>query len=551
MNKATNSKKDYTTEEAEQLVADLEALLADDEDTTGSDFWDDSTTDSNVSAYTWKPKADLLPRKHKNLYGVTETSYKIIADELAAGRRHFGVPAANLADSDFEDTKVKAGEAEALTSQHILNWIYDREINNAVLVDSVNIPGLHDNKDTDHILILGNTVLVVDTKSFKEGYHYKLQDRGGSGGGGARLLKHPIVEGKPLAPSRGFQFHCTLSTDALLGLWRRYLIPDANVFGMIYINSFDTRVERNREWFDVPFPVVDREKLYTYLDRLYIHTSAAVDAATGEPAGKMLNGEIIAQIAVAATKGEGADVLDAITRAQVEADTRTSKLTDIQETAAAQQADYWNSTHYHISSSWTIAECEDEDCGARSFKLDEAMRHLHYQGEKTYGIGDDYWLSRNQYTVAADGSQALGKDAKRGSYRFNKLGDLKLHLLTGRMGDEAYSRMLNNMVQRNPNVGPVEFDKGEEFLEKRNSKLRKEYQAGDPLSPRKSSEYANGPLNTVSKLFTSWDEAMDKAVKSSAKKLEKEGQKWKDYEANRDNRDATEARKKRIKSNKH
>lgn len=536
----------------ERLEAELEWLLSDVQIET------DTFTDKEIAAAKersrreaairdWKPTAAILPRAHKNLGGVTDKSYELVKQALEAGQRHFGVPAANIADSDFVNTKDRAGVAEALTSQHILNWIESRQLDNVALIDSVNVPGLHDDKDTDHALIAGSTVVLIDSKAFTPGYYYKLQDRGGNFGGGAKILKQAIIPGEAIADRRGYAEHCYLSTDALLGIWRRYLIAEANIFGMVYINSDNIRVERNREWFDCPFPVVSRESIYTYLDRLYEHVKREKNEA-GENIGTMLNAELIAQVVVAATHGVGVDNEAIIEAAAANADSE-SKLTSIAKTAREENNNYFISHHYHYSQdAWTVYKCSGDGCERRSFKLNEAIRAIHYLGEKTYGIGDDMWFKRNQYVTNEDGSAAGGATGSRGKWRFNVLSDLTTHLDTGRLGEENYKWRLNSMLQWNKNFTQEHFDQAVEYLGTRNKNLKKQYEDKDQLSPELGSGLPHMALNRMSKLYVGWTDTLTEITESSVEKLTAEGEKWKVYEETRSNRNETEDRKKNEKA---
>lgn len=528
---------------ADDEIDDMAAWL---EDTfKAADTGDEAVTadnEANTENDSWTPTAVI----HNTEFvpaGVSKGSHELIHSELKAGRRHFGSPAATIDQSDFEDTKEVAGHAERLTSQHILDWIDSRQIGNAVLVDSVSIPGLSD-KDTDHLLVLGNTVLVVDTKAYASGYNYKFKNKEYFGGPTVVLKAHRrFRDHNGVCRPSSFKHHGGVGMNSILGIWRRYLVEEASVMGAVYINSDDTAVQRNEEWFKV-FPLLDRESLWNYLDRLYHHSKQEVHAENGSKVGKQINLALVSQVIVGATKPSKASLRDFTKQLKSDAAASTPEMQELErELREFGSSDHIPKpgtvhAHYHIAkSSWTMKLCEDCSCELLSFSYEEARKHIHYSGEKWWGIGSDYWVTRNTYAagVTYGGQTFKGGNEGRGKLRYERLGELKLHLLTGRIGKYRYDTMLNNMLHKNPTVGPREFDSGQDFLEQRDTLLRKKYRKQDRLTP--SAEDEQSGLLVVSSLHADWDENLDTIVSESVDMLTEQGHTLNSYQDNRNNRD--------------
>lgn len=119
-----------------------------------------------------------------------DAAYKM----LLHGRRHYGRPAASLTqlDNPVLHGKLpkgwkravldKARQGEETTSAMLLSWMQDKP--DVVLFDSIHIKNgetdvdmetglLDDNGDTDHIIICGTHVLIIDSKAWKGGWKKK------------------------------------------------------------------------------------------------------------------------------------------------------------------------------------------------------------------------------------------------------------------------------------------------------------------------------------------------------------------------------------------
>lgn len=195
---------------------------------------------------------------------------------LEEGRRYFGSAGAGLTHQAYnhrhpQHHKISRGSArigitaERKTSDMLRTWLETHP--NAVLVDSVHIKGFGDTEineetgvieggDTDHVLIIGNHVIIIDTKRWKQKRSYSVSSKG-------EILRST---GKN-RPPRGFTAG-RVNILGSLGIWRRYL-PDADVFGVICINADKTFVKKDKNWYRQPFRVVTGENLLGFLDSRY------------------------------------------------------------------------------------------------------------------------------------------------------------------------------------------------------------------------------------------------------------------------------------------
>lgn len=249
-------------------------------------------------------------RLQNNIPGVTDEAAKVVERMLRDGRRYFGSSGASLtwqafapvdlneANEGINPTLAKVGlEGERSTTAIIREWMADKP--NAVLIDSVHIDtsfkdkndniheedleetldeesGIIDGKDTDHVLIIGNQVILIDTKRWKSKRTYSLSENG-------KVLrtKKPFPGGSVKMRSAVF-------------LWLEYLLPGAAITGVVHVNAEETKVLRNRNWFTQNFRVVELNRFIEYLDSRWKEFSEE-DKTT-------INPNLVAQVAVCAIK---------------------------------------------------------------------------------------------------------------------------------------------------------------------------------------------------------------------------------------------------------
>lgn len=227
---------------------------------------------------------------HSN--GVTPQVSDKIAEMLRSGRRYFGSAGASLShhvndpehESDFRLSLVRRGmEGERNTSYAIRKWMEGKD--DVVLIDSVHIRGMGkeyvdeetgvaEGGDTDHVLIIGNSVVIIDTKRWKSQRKYSVSN------------KNTV-----LRQGRSFPGGI-VSIKQARHLWRQYLGGKVGVSCIVCINQERVFVPYDNNWKKAPFRLVTIENLKETLDHKY------------ESLGKhdSLNADLVSQIVVCAIK---------------------------------------------------------------------------------------------------------------------------------------------------------------------------------------------------------------------------------------------------------
>lgn len=251
-----------------------------------------------------------------------EVAEKIAHALEKKGVRYFGSAGASLTHQAFNPEKsseIKPAlalvglEGERYTSDLVRKWMEDKP--NLVLVDSVHInmsykdsrsltlsgddmgeleeiekeregidpdTGIIDGKDTDHVLIAGTDVLLIDTKRWKSGCYYTLNESG------------QVLRNRKSFPGGRLRMRQSIY------LWRDYLIGEASVNGMVHINTDEEEpnkreVIRDRQWYRQNFQLVEKGRLYSSLDEWYneiVHPFNRVS----------INSSIVSQVALSAIK---------------------------------------------------------------------------------------------------------------------------------------------------------------------------------------------------------------------------------------------------------
>ena len=192
----------------------------------------------------------------------------IVNNLLQGGRRYFGSSGASLThqihrtDSEalgLDPELAKAGlEGEHRTSRMILEWMKDKP--NAVLVDSVHLKsygeetlnvetGTMDGGDTDHVLIIDNFVLIIDSKNWKGRRKYSINDSG------------EVIRGKTTFPGG------KITTLRASRLWAEALKHhNVVISSIVNISSDKVFVVRDRNWWKQPYRLVTLETLRTQIN---------------------------------------------------------------------------------------------------------------------------------------------------------------------------------------------------------------------------------------------------------------------------------------------
>lgn len=193
----------------------------------------------------------------------------VVAKMLEKGRRYFGSAGASLShhvnnpdySSEFKSKLVKSGlEGERSTSKILREWIADKP--NAVLLDSVHIKGIGKEEideetgtveggDTDHVLIIGDNVILIDTKRWKSRRAYSLNPKG--------LV---LRQGKTFGGGR-------VHAKQAKYLWKQYLHKSAKVSSIVVINSEKVFVHIDANWKKAGFQLRTIADLTDTLDYRY------------------------------------------------------------------------------------------------------------------------------------------------------------------------------------------------------------------------------------------------------------------------------------------
>lgn len=214
---------------------------------------------------------------------VQESVDRLILDE---GRRYFGSSGASLTHelggekkTDFARKSLEIGmRGERETTRVLKKWAKDKE--NIVLVDSVHLKktgqkNLADGKDTDHVVVIGNSIILIDTKVWKRRKTYRI-------GKGGTILRS----------GKNFPGGHVNSLNAMR-LWRSYFPEADNVAAMVCIQQRDVFVKYDQQWMKSRFKLIAGDNLVTQLDYLYTRFGA----------GKTpINTSIAAKVIVSAVK---------------------------------------------------------------------------------------------------------------------------------------------------------------------------------------------------------------------------------------------------------
>lgn len=248
-----------------------------------------------VKEETIKPEDIVVDPPQREIDGVKYPVALKIAEMLKGGRRYFGSSGASLtqqafnpayADKGIKPELAKIGlDGERDTTTVLKKWIKDKP--GAVLVDSVHIKGFGEEEvneetgmieggDTDHVLLIGSEVILVDTKRWKSKKNYSVGDNG-----------------EALRTNKSFPGG-NLHMRQALHLWLNYLDEDASVTGIVCINAEEVTVFRNRNWYTQSYRLVELSRLIELLNEKW----KMID----EYDKTHINSTLVSQVAVGAQK---------------------------------------------------------------------------------------------------------------------------------------------------------------------------------------------------------------------------------------------------------
>lgn len=215
-----------------------------------------------------RPEEISVDPPHDHIEGVKPKVALGITEMLKKGRRYFGSSGASLTqqafnpawdDKGIDKTLAKIGlEGERDTTTVLKRWMKDKP--GAVLADSVHIKGFGKDErvdeetgmieggDTDHVIIIGSEVILIDTKRWKSKKNYSVGDNG-----------------EALRTNKSFPGG-NLHMRQALHLWLNYLDEDASVTGIVCINAEEVTVFRNRNWYTQAYRLVELARLEELLN---------------------------------------------------------------------------------------------------------------------------------------------------------------------------------------------------------------------------------------------------------------------------------------------
>lgn len=236
-----------------------------------------------------KDKKDLIAIDPPDKYisGVKSSVAKKVYNLLESGRRYFGVSGASLSWQAFSPDASEQGikpelakiglEGERETSNILKDWMKDKP--NVVFIDSVHIrkkgekgswenvssdsngweenvdeeEGYIDRPDTDHVLVIGSQVILIDSKKWKNKRRY-----GVSSGNNPEILR--TDNSFP-----GGKVHATQAAH----LWLNYLKEETTITPLIHIVQDEVWVKRDRNWYSAQFRIVETKRFVEILDDIY------------------------------------------------------------------------------------------------------------------------------------------------------------------------------------------------------------------------------------------------------------------------------------------
>lgn len=201
---------------------------------------------------------------------------------LKEGKRYFGKAGVSLKNQlndpkykDFEiDRKlVSLGiEGEEKTSRILRQWIMDKP--NVVLIDSISLPdesrevleeeGGLDLGDTDHVLVIGDRIVIIDSKNWKSRASYKVNPDGS------------ILRNKKAFP--GNKPRMNQCKYLWSNYFKEYELSEIEAYICIADTSKKEKkpdepaspfILRDRDFWMTGFKLVNQETLVYFLDRSY------------------------------------------------------------------------------------------------------------------------------------------------------------------------------------------------------------------------------------------------------------------------------------------
>ena len=191
---------------------------------------------------------------------------------ITQGRRYFGEAAMGLTNQlnnpkyksmGVNVKSISAGiEGVKATSKVLKGWIKNKP--NAILIDSIHLrPDTPEEEfdeetgeinilgDTDHLIIIANKIILIDSKNWKEKTTYTVSEN--------QVLrnKNPFKGNSPKMRQAKY-------------LWKKfYQDYNIDIECFVCISNPNTIIMRDREWWSADYKFVNHKTLTYFLDELY------------------------------------------------------------------------------------------------------------------------------------------------------------------------------------------------------------------------------------------------------------------------------------------
>lgn len=187
-----------------------------------------------------------------------------VKEILQSGKKTLGEPAASLTwgiDGNRAIPALTAGiEGEKQTAS-LLDRLA-RENKDLFVFHSLSWP--ESAGDTDHVLLYGNLLLIIDSKRWKSARKYSIKPNG-------TIMRGTV----PFESGR-------VKIGSAVKVWRKKF-PSLNVYGIVTIAQEKVYVTRDSNWYKAPYRLVEHDKLEEFLGEMF-----EKHKPTGNPSGKIL-----------------------------------------------------------------------------------------------------------------------------------------------------------------------------------------------------------------------------------------------------------------------
>lgn len=166
----------------------------------------------------------------------------------ASPQRSFGTPGASLTwgIGGQKNGVVAVGlDGEKMTAKILDAFAQNPNTRNLRIFHSAQWPGSQG--DTDHLLVMGNLVLLIDSKRWKGKRKYSVTPKGA-------ILRGTVnfPEGK-------------VKMIPALRSWRDTLPKEAHVMGVVCVAQKEVFVPYDKNWYQAPFRLVTAENLVEHI----------------------------------------------------------------------------------------------------------------------------------------------------------------------------------------------------------------------------------------------------------------------------------------------